>query len=155
MKVVIVPSGFKECLNAEEVALAMERGVKNFNSSIDTVMIPMVDGGEGFVKTIISLKGGDLIYKKVTGPVGKKISSYFGLYEENGKRIAVIEMAAVAGLRLVPHNQRNPLHTTTYGVGELILAALDFEVDHILIGCGDLALQMVVLGWPKRWEFNF
>ncbi len=137
MKVVIVPSGFKECLNAEEVALAMERGVKNFNSSIDTVMIPMVDGGEGFVKTIISLKDGDLIYKKVTGPVGKKISSYFGLYEENGKRIAVIEMAAVAGLRLVPHNQRNPLHTTTYGVGELILAALDFEVDHILIGCGD------------------
>ena len=137
MKVVIVPSGFKECLNAEEVALAMERGVRRFNSSIDTVMIPMVDGGEGFVKTIISLKDGDLIYKKVTGPVGKKISSYFGLYEENGKRIAVIEMAAVAGLRLVPHNQRNPLHTTTYGVGELILAALDFEVDHILIGCGD------------------
>lgn len=137
MKVVIVPSGFKECLDAEEVALAMERGVRRFDPSIDTVLIPMVDGGEGFVKTIISIKGGDLIYKKVTGPVGKKISSYFGLYEENGKRIAVIEMAAVAGLKLVPRNQRNPLHTTTYGVGELILAALDIGVDHILIGCGD------------------
>lgn len=137
MKIVIVPSGFKECLDAEEVALAMERGVRRFDTSIEPVVIPMVDGGEGFVKTIISIKGGDLIYKKVTGPVGKKVSSYFGFYEENGRRIAVIEMAAVAGLKLVPRNQRNPLRTTTYGVGELIKAALDFGVDHILIGCGD------------------
>lgn len=137
MKIVIVPSGFKECLDAEEVALAMERGVRRFDTSIVPVVIPMVDGGEGFVKTIISIKGGDLIYKKVTGPVGKKVSSYFGFYEENGRRIAVIEMAAVAGLKLVPRNQRNPLRTTTYGVGELIRAALDFGVDHILIGCGD------------------
>ncbi|WP_099354398.1 glycerate kinase family protein [Fredinandcohnia onubensis] len=137
MKIVIVPSGFKECLDAEEVALAMERGVRRFDTSIEPVVIPMVDGGEGFVKTIISIKGGDLIYKKVTGPVGKKVSSYFGFYVENGRRIAVIEMAAVAGLKLVPRNQRNPLRTTTYGVGELIMAALDFGVDHILIGCGD------------------
>lgn len=132
-----MPSGFKECLDAEEVALAMERGVRRFDTSIEPVVIPMVDGGEGFVKTIISIKGGDLIYKKVTGPVGKKVSSYFGFYVENGRRIAVIEMAAVAGLKLVPRNQRNPLRTTTYGVGELIMAALDFGVDHILIGCGD------------------
>ncbi|MCS0543510.1 glycerate kinase, partial [Aeromonas veronii] len=137
MKIVIVPSGFKECLDAEEVALAMERGVRRFDTSIEPVVIPMVDGGEGFVKTIISIKGGDLIYKKVTGPVGKKVSSFFGFYVENGRRIAVIEMAAVAGLKLVPRNQRNPLRTTTYGVGELIMAALDFGVDHILIGCGD------------------
>lgn len=73
----------------------------------------------------------------MTGPVGKKIDSYFGFYQENGKRIAVIEMAAVAGLKLVPHDERNPLKTTTYGVGELIVAALDFGIDHILIGCGD------------------
>ena len=137
MKIVMVPSGFKECLDSEEVALAMERGVRRFDSSIDTVVIPMIDGGEGFVKTIMRLKGGTLIEKQVTGPVGKKISSYFGIYKENGKRIAVIEMAAVAGLKLVPRNKRNPLKTTTYGVGELIVAALDFGVDHILIGCGD------------------
>ena len=136
-KIVIVPSGFKECLDAQEVALAMERGVRRFDPAMDTVVIPMVDGGEGFTQTIISIKGGDLIYKKVTGPIGEKISSYFGIYEENGKRTAVIEMAAAAGLRLVPRNYRNPLKTTTYGVGELILAALDMHVDHILIGCGD------------------
>jgi len=137
MKIVIVPSGFKECLDAEEVALAMDRGVKRFDQSIDTEVIPMIDGGEGFAKTIINLKGGDLIFKKVTGPVGKKINSYFGVFEENGERVAVIEMAAVSGLKLVPRDRRNPLKTTTYGVGELILSALDLEVDRILIGCGD------------------
>lgn len=137
MKIVIVPSGFKECLDAEDVALAMERGVRRFDPTIDLEVMPMVDGGEGFVKTIVRLKDGELVYKKVTGPVGKKIKSYFGIYEENGKRTAVIEMAAVAGLKLVPRHQRNPLKTTTYGVGELIVAALNMGIENILIGCGD------------------
>ena len=137
MKIVIVPSGFKECLDSEDVAAAMERGVRRFDPSIDTVVIPMIDGGEGFVKTITNIKDGIIVNKKVTGPVGKKIDSYFGFYQEKGKRIAVIEMAAVAGLKLVPRDERNPLKTTTYGVGELIVAALDFGIDHILIGCGD------------------
>ena len=84
-----------------------------------------------------TLKDGELIYQKVTGPVGEKIQSHFGIFVENDKRTAVIEMAAVSGLKLVPRDQRNPLKTTTYGVGELILSALDIGVDHILIGCGD------------------
>ncbi|MFL0583292.1 glycerate kinase [Solibacillus silvestris] len=137
MKIVIVPSGFKECMDAEDVALAMERGVRRFDPTIDLEVMPMIDGGEGFVKTIVRLKDGKLVYKKVTGPVCEKIKSYFGIYEENGKRTAVIEMAAVAGLKLVPRHQRNPLKTTTYGVGELIVAALDMGIDTILIGCGD------------------
>ena len=136
MKIVIVPSGFKECLDAEDVALAMERGVKCFDPSIDMEVIPMIDGGEGFAKAITNIKGGELIYKEVVGPVGEKIQSHFGIFVENGKRTAVIEMAAVAGLKLVPRNQRNPLKTTTHGVGELILSALDIGVDRILIGCG-------------------
>ena len=137
MKIVIVPSGFKECLDAEDVALAMERGVKRFDPSIDMEVIPMIDGGEGFAKAITHIKEGELIYKEVVGPVEKKCQSHFGILVENDKRTAVIEMAAVAGLKLVPRDQRNPLKTTTYGVGELILSALDLGVDHILIGCGD------------------
>lgn len=137
MKIVIVPSGFKECLDAEDVALAMERGVRRFDPTVDLEVIPMIDGGEGFVKTIVRLKNGELVYKKVTGPIGKKIKSYFGIYAENGIRTAVIEMAAVAGLKLVPRDQRNPLKTTTYGVGELIIAAIELGIDNILIGCGD------------------
>lgn len=137
MKIVIVPSGFKECLDAEEVALAMARGVRVFDPSIDLDVIPMIDGGEGFAKAITNIKGGELIYKEVTGPVGEKVNSHFGIFVENNKRTAVIEMAAVSGLKLVPRDLRNPLKTTTYGVGELILSALDLGVDHILIGCGD------------------
>ncbi|MFB5284238.1 glycerate kinase [Peribacillus sp. Hz7] len=137
MRIVMVPSGFKECLDAEEVALAMERGARKFNQTFDLEVVPMIDGGEGFAKTIVNLKDGELIYREVTGPVGEKIISYFGIFVEGDRRTAVIEMAAVAGLKLVPRNQRNPLKTTTYGVGELIRSALDFGVDHILIGCGD------------------
>ena len=137
MKVVIVPSGFKECLDAEEVALAMERGVKKLNHSIDLDVIPMIDGGEGFAKTIVKIKKGELISKEVTGPVGKKIQSHFGIFVEKDRRTAVIEMAAAAGLKLVPRHQRDPLITSTYGVGELIRSALDLGVDRILIGCGD------------------
>ncbi|MFS0690578.1 glycerate kinase [Sporosarcina sp. 179-K 8C2 HS] len=137
MKIVIVPSGFKECLDAEDVAIAMAKGVRRFDEEIDVEVVPMIDGGEGFAKTIVSLKAGELIYKEVTGPVGKKIKSHFGIFTEHNKRTAVIEMAAVAGLKHVPRDQRNPLKTTTYGVGELILAALDLGVDHILVGCGD------------------
>lgn len=137
MKIVMIPSGFKECLDADEVAAAMKIGVQRLNANADITCIPMIDGGEGFAKTIINIKNGKLLYKEVTGPVGEKITSYFGIYTENNKKTAVIEMAAVAGLKLVPQHKRNPLLTTTFGVGELIKGALDFGVDHILIGCGD------------------
>ncbi|MDQ0270850.1 glycerate kinase family protein [Cytobacillus purgationiresistens] len=137
MKIVIVPSGFKECLDSEDVALAMARGVMRIGDYTDIEIVPMIDGGEGFAKKIIKLKGGELIYKEVTGPVGKKIESYFGMFIENNTRTAVIEMAAAAGLKLVPLELRNPLKTTTFGVGELIIAALNCGVDRILIGCGD------------------
>ncbi|ASN06893.1 glycerate kinase family protein [Virgibacillus necropolis] len=137
MKVVMIPSGFKECLDAEEVAYSMMKGARRFDPFIKTEMIPMIDGGEGFAKAIIKIKNGELIYKDVIGPVGEKVKSHYGIFIEGNKRTAVIEMAAVAGLKLVPSFQRNPLKTTTYGVGELIIDALDMDVDKIMIGCGD------------------
>lgn len=137
MKIVLIPSGFKECLGAEDVALAMDKGIRRVDPNADTVIIPMIDGGEGFAKTIVEIKKGRLVQTITTGPVGKKIMSHFGVYEEDGIVTAVIEMAAVAGLKLVPRHLRNPLVTTTYGIGELIKAALDLNVDRILIGCGD------------------
>jgi len=137
MKIVIIPSGFKECLDAEEVAIAMEKGIRRLDPYANIEIIPMIDGGEGFAKTLVHMKGGTLIQREVTGPVGKKVLSHFGVFQENGVTTAVIEMAAVAGLKLVPRHMRNPLRTTTYGVGELIREALDLHVDRILIGCGD------------------
>ncbi|KKK39393.1 glycerate kinase [Mesobacillus campisalis] len=137
MKIVMIPSGFKESVSADEVAFAMEKGIRRFIPDAETVPVPMMDGGEGFTKAIVQIKKGKLVKKEVTGPVGESVMSHFGVYEEGGKVTAVLEMAAAAGLRLVPKDRRNPLYTTTYGVGELIKAALDLNVDKILIGCGD------------------
>ena len=137
MKIVMVPSGFKECLHAEEVAEAMARGARRLGGKIQVEMLPMIDGGEGFAKAITKLKDGELLQLEVTGPVGEPLMSHYGLFTEQGIKTAVIEMAAVAGLSLVPRDMRNPLRTTTYGVGELIRSALDEGAERILIGCGD------------------
>ena len=137
MKMVVIPSGFKESLSSEEVGFAIEKGINRVSREHDVTVIPMADGGEGFVETIVKLKKGEIVNTAVTGPVGKKINSFFGIFHENGVKTAVIEMAAIAGLRHVPHDQRNPLYTTTYGVGETIIEALNYNAERILIGCGD------------------
>lgn len=137
MKIVVIPSGFKESLSAEEVGYAIEQGIKKVDPKHDVTVIPMVDGGEGFAKTITKLKSGEIIHHRVTGPIGKKIDSFYGMFLEQGVKTAVIEMAAIAGLKNVPKHLRNPLKTTTYGVGEMMLKALDDGAERILIGCGD------------------
>ncbi|MGO1922677.1 MAG: glycerate kinase family protein [Jeotgalicoccus sp.] len=137
MKMVVIPSGFKECLSSEEVGRSIEKGINRVSEEHEVTVIPMADGGEGFVETIVKLKEGKIINTYVTGPVGEKIDSFFGMFYENGVRTAVIEMAAIAGLRHVSHDQRNPLYTTTYGVGETIIEAVNNNAERILIGCGD------------------
>ncbi|TDM20368.1 glycerate kinase [Macrococcoides canis] len=137
MKIVVIPSGFKESLSAEEVGYAIEQGIKKVDPKHDVTVIPMVDGGEGFAKTITKLKSGEIIHHRVTGPIGQKIDSFYGMFFEQGVKTAVIEMAAIAGLKNVPKHLRNPLKTTTYGVGEMMLKALDDGAERILIGCGD------------------
>lgn len=137
MKIVVIPSGFKESLSSEEVGRAIEKGINKVSDAHEVKVIPMADGGEGFVKTIVKLKKGELIKTRVTGPVGEEIDSFFGMVNEGGVKTAIVEMAAVAGLSHVPHDKRNPLKTTTYGVGETIIEALNHKAERILIGCGD------------------
>lgn len=137
MKIVVIPSGFKESLSAEEVGSSIEKGIKKVDPKHVVTVIPMVDGGEGFAKTITKLKSGEIIHHSVTGPIGEQIDSFYGMFYEQGVKTAVIEMAAIAGLKNVPKHLRNPLKTTTYGVGEMMLKALDDGAERILIGCGD------------------
>jgi glycerate kinase len=137
MQVLIAPSGYKESLSAEAVAGAIASGVRVACPSARTVELPLVDGGEGFTETLVRITGGTLQPLTVTGPVGQPVASFFGLLGGPGPRTAVLEMAAAAGLRLVPRDQRDPLRTTTYGVGELIRAALEAGAERILLGCGD------------------
>jgi len=138
LKIVIAPSGFKESLSAEEAAKIIAKGVRNILPDAEIMEVPLGDGGEGFTRTMMSTTGGKIHKVPATGPTGKQIESHFGIFtDEDEKKVAVLEMAAAAGLSLVPKDKRNPFETTTYGVGELIKAALDAGVDKILIGNGD------------------
>ena len=139
MNILIAPSGFKESLSPEEVADCIEEGILRVLPDAQVVKVPLVDGGEGFTKTLVRLTGGKIFDAIVTGPVGEPVRAHWGLLGGVGPKTAILEMASAAGLRLVPDGLRNPLETTTFGVGELIKIALDDGVDRILIGCADSA----------------
>lgn len=141
MNVLIAPSGFKESLGVKQVTDAIARGVLRAVPNARILKAPMVDGGEGFVEALVDATGGEMHELTVMGPVGDPVTSFFGFLGGAGKRTAVIEMAAAAGLRLVPRDRRNPMTTTSYGVGELIRAALDRVAERILVGCGDSGIN--------------
>ena len=137
LRILIAPSGFKESLDADEVADCIETGILRVLPDAKIHKAPLVDGGEGFTKALVRVTGGTLHNIKVTGPVGEPVESHYGFLGNTPVKTAVLEMAAAAGLRLVPQEVRNPLITTTIGVGELIKAALDAGAECLLIGCGD------------------
>ena len=137
LRILIAPSGFKESLGADEVADHIAIGILRTMPDAQIQKAPLVDGGEGFTEALVSATQGTLHHLTVTGPVGQPVESHFGFLGGTEQKTAVLEMAAAAGLRLVPADARNPLVTTTTGVGELIKAALDHGAERILIGCGD------------------
>jgi glycerate 2-kinase len=140
LTVLVAPSGFKESLDVDEVCRLIGEGVSRAMPDARILHAPMVDGGEGFTKALCAATNGTWHEITVTGPVGAPVASFFGLM--GGRpRTAVIEMAAAAGLRLVPRNQRDPMKTTSFGVGELIRHALDKGAERILIGCGDSGIN--------------
>lgn len=138
LRILIAPSGFKESLGPEHVADAIEAGCRKVldERSVTIRKLPLHDGGEGFARALVAAQGGEILNQTVTGPVGLPVQSHLG-FIQNDNRTAVLDMAAAAGLRLVPKDLRDPTVTTTYGVGELIRKALDSGCSKIIIGCGD------------------
>ncbi|WP_340081414.1 glycerate kinase [Terribacillus sp. FSL K6-0262] len=137
MKIVFAPDSYKESLSALEAADAMERGFRSVFPDAVYKKMPMADGGEGTVQSLVDATSGKIEERFVTGPLGKPVKAFFGLMGDGGT--AVIEMAAASGLHLVPAADRNPLLTSTRGTGELMAAALDMGVHHIIIGLGGSA----------------
>ncbi|EOE5485243.1 glycerate kinase [Cronobacter sakazakii] len=136
-KIVIAPDSFKESLSAMDVAKAIEAGFREIYPQAHYVCVPMADGGEGTVEAMVAATGGQIITTSVTAPLGNKVDGFFGLLGDG--ETAVVEMAAASGLHLVPTAQRDPRITTSYGTGELILAALERGVKAIIIGIGGSA----------------
>ncbi|MEO3973010.1 glycerate kinase [Streptomyces sp. CAU 1734] len=135
IRVAVAPSGFKESLSAQSAAEAIATGVRRVLPDAEIDLIPLVDGGEGTAEAMAAASGGRLVRLRATGPTGEPVPTHFALLGDG--ETAVVEMAAVAGLSLVPRELRDPGATTTRGVGELIRAALDTGARRILVGCGD------------------
>ncbi|SUC11022.1 glycerate kinase [Pasteurella canis] len=137
MKIVIAPDSFKESLTSLEVASAIETGFKKVFPHAQYIKVPMADGGEGTVRSLIDATQGNLISTAVIAPLGNTVSATWGL--SGNKDTAFIEMAASSGLHLVPLEQRNPLKTTSFGTGQLIKAALECGIKKIILGIGGSA----------------
>lgn len=153
MRIVIAPDSFKGSLSSKEVADAIELGVRKVLPDVDIVKIPIADGGEGTVQTLVAAMGGEIIKTQVVGPLGETIESYFGVL--NDKKTAIIEMANASGLPLVPIEKRNPLITTSYGTGQLIKAALDMNLERIVIGLGGSATNDGGVGMAQALGVRF
>lgn len=137
MKILIAPDSFKESLSALEACNAIERGFQEIFPHAIYKKLPMADGGEGTVQSLVDVTGGRIVETIVTGPRREPVQAFFGIL--GGGKTAIIEMAAASGLHLVPAEKRNPLITTTRGTGELILAALNLGITHLIIGIGGSA----------------
>ncbi|MCD2345845.1 glycerate kinase family protein [Clostridium guangxiense] len=132
--IVLAPDSFKESMTAKEVCMAMEKGIKKINNKINCIHVPMADGGEGTMQSLIDATNGKIYSIKVVGPLLNEIEAQYGILGDG--EVGVIEMASASGIHLVPKEKRNPLTTTTYGTGQLIKACLDKGVKKILIGIG-------------------
>lgn len=137
MRIVIAPDSYKESLSAAEVATAIEAGFRRVFPTATYVRVPMADGGEGTVDAVTAATGGRSMHVPVQGPLGDTVDAVYGLTGDG--TTAVLEMASASGLSLVPPDRRNPLHTSSLGTGQLIRAALDAGVRHLLIGIGGSA----------------
>lgn len=145
MRIIVAPDKFKGCLGASDVAAAAGEGIATARPEAAIDLCPLSDGGEGFVEALVGATGGTLLTRRVTGPLpDMKVEAVFGLLGDG--RTAAIEMAAASGLHLLPTEERNPMRTTTFGVGELILAALDAGAEQILLGIGGSATNDGGLG---------
>ena len=134
-KVLVASDSYKGSLSTYEVIQAIKEAGKRIDQ-VEVIGIPIADGGEGTLDSLLDFLGGERILCEVTDPLGRRISAYYGLVKD----MAIIEMAASSGLTLLSKGERNPLNTTSYGFGELIRDALDRpEVKSIIVGIGGSA----------------
>ncbi len=152
MHVLIAPDSFKQSLSARRAAEAIARGVRSACPNATADPCPIADGGEGTVDALVAATGGAFHTHRVTGPLGEPVDAQWGTLGDGAT--AVIEMAAAAGMHLVPHDRRDPTATTTFGVGELIRRALDAGCRRVIVGLGGSATCDGGLGMAQALGAN-
>ena len=157
MKVVVAIDSFKGSLSSMEAGQAIAEGVKRVYQNAEVVVRPLADGGEGTVEALVEGMGGIFVTKEVTGPLGEKVEAVYGIIEskEDLSKTAIIEMSAAAGITLVPEESRNPMKTTTFGVGELILDAIERGCRHFIVGIGGSATNDGGVGMLQALGYDF
>ena len=153
MKIVTAIDSFKGSMTSMEAGLAVTEGVHRVDSDVDVQIRPLADGGEGTVEALVAGMNGMKQEIQVTGPLGTPVVCEYGIIESS--KTAVIEMAGAAGITLVPDEKKNPLYTTTYGVGEVIKDAIGKGCRRFIIGIGGSATNDGGIGMLQALGFGF
>ena len=153
MKAVIAIDSLKGSLSSIEAGQAIAEGIKKADAKADVVIRPLADGGEGTVEALVCGMNGTLQHVKVTGPLGDPVVCEYGIIDET--KTAVIEMSGAAGITLVPDAKRNPLYTTTYGVGEVIRDAIEKGCRRFIVGIGGSATNDGGIGMMQALGYGF
>lgn len=153
MKVVIAIDSFKGSLSSIEAGNAIVEGIRRVDANADVCVRPLADGGEGTVEALVEGMKGKIEKVNVTGPLGTQMESQYGILEES--KTAIIEMSSVAGITLVEDRERNPLHTTTYGVGEMIRDAIEKGCRRFIVGIGGSATNDCGIGMLQALGYEF
>lgn len=152
-KIVVAIDSFKGSLSTFEAGNAIKEAANELYKDVDVVISPIADGGEGTVEAIISAVNGKFIRTVVNNPLGKKIEATYGLIPDT--KTAIIEMSAAAGITLIKDSERNPMNTTTFGVGEMILDAISKGCRKFVIGIGGSATNDGGVGMLQALGFKF
>lgn len=153
MRILVAPDKFRGSLEASEVCRAVEEGILLAFPKATVVSIPLADGGEGTMEILTEQSGGKYISVRVRDPLGRYIDAAYGL--SGDETTAYIEMASASGLKLLSIQERNPLHTSTYGTGQLIKDALDKGVHNIILGIGGSATTDGGIGMADALGYAF
>ncbi|WP_278681288.1 glycerate kinase [Paraclostridium bifermentans] len=153
MKIVISIDSLKGSLTSIEAANAIKKGILSVDNKSDVVIMPLADGGEGTVEALVQGMSGEEKVISVTGPINEKVNATYGILKETNT--AIIEMAQASGLPLAPAELRNPLNTTTYGVGEIIKAAIEKGCRNFIVGIGGSATNDCGVGMLQALGFEF
>ena len=153
MRVVVAIDSFKGSMSSLEAGEAISNGIKKAHKDAEVEIRPLADGGEGTVEALSIGMGGRLINVDVTGPVGIKVSAVYGIVDSS--KTAIIEMSQAAGITLVSGDEKNPLYTTTFGVGELIKDAINKGCRHFVVGIGGSATNDCGIGMLQALGYEF
>ena len=155
-KIVIASDSFKGSLPAAEVSEALAQGILSIDRECGICIIPVSDGGEGLAECLGRARGGEMVRCTVNDPLGRQVEAGWGLVaDRNGRCTAVVDMASAAGLSLLAAEERNPLKTSTYGAGQLLLDALESGCRDIILGIGGSATNDCAMGMLRALGVRF